>query len=109
MDLNGLDQAQVADIVEIEQLLARYAVGMTKDDIDAVMDVFTPDGTYSAFGSTYPLTDFPTLVAAAPKGLYMTGTPVVDFDPADPVAASGGQTRVYRRTTLRGRDVACSA
>ena len=50
----------IADIIELEQLLARYAVGMTKDDIDAVIDVFTPDGTYSAFGDTYALADFPT-------------------------------------------------
>ncbi len=42
-----MDHAELSDIIEIEQLLARYAVGMTKDDIDAVMDVFTPDGTYS--------------------------------------------------------------
>jgi len=30
-----MDQSQIADITEIEQLLARYAVGMTRDDIDA--------------------------------------------------------------------------
>jgi SnoaL-like domain len=75
-----MDQAQMADIAEIEQLLARYALGMTRDDIDAVVDVFTPDGTYSAFGSTYPLGDFPALVAAAPKGLFLTGTPVLEVD-----------------------------
>ena len=46
---------------------------MTKDDVEAVMEVFTPDGTYSAFGDTYTLADFPTLVAAAPKGLFMVG------------------------------------
>ena len=68
-----MDQADIADIIELEQLLARYAVGMTKDDIDAVVEVFTPDGTYSAFGDTYPLADFPTLVAAAPKGLFLVG------------------------------------
>ena len=28
---------------------------MTQDDIETVMDVFTPDGTYSAFGATYTL------------------------------------------------------
>ncbi len=72
-----MEQALLADIVEIEQLLARYAVGMTKDDIDEVIAVFTPDGTYSAFGATYGLHDFPTLVAAAPKGLFLTGTPVL--------------------------------
>ncbi len=70
----------MADIIEIEQLLARYAIGMTKDDIDAVIDVFTPDGTYSAFGDTYTLSDFPTLVQAAPKGLFLTGTPVLQLD-----------------------------
>jgi hypothetical protein len=75
-----VDLARIADIIEIQQLLARYAVSMTKDDIEAVMEVFTPDGTYSAFGDTYPLADFPRLVAAAPKGLFMTGTPVLDLD-----------------------------
>src|SRR5437016_2769965 len=61
----AVDQATVADLIELEQLLARYAVGMTKDHVEAVMDVFTPDGTYSAFGDTYSLEDFPRLVAAA--------------------------------------------
>ena len=75
-----MDQSQIADITEIEQLLARYAIGMTRDDIDAVIDVFTPDGTYSAFGDTYALADFPALVAAAPKGLFLTGTPVLELD-----------------------------
>jgi hypothetical protein len=75
-----VDQSQLADIAEIEQLLARYAVGMTKDDIDAVVDVFTPDGSYRAFGDTYALADFPALVAAAPKGLFLTGTPAIELD-----------------------------
>jgi hypothetical protein len=70
----------MADIIEIEQLLARYAVGMTKNDIDAVIEVFTADGTYSAFGDTYALADFPALVEAAPKGLFLTGTPAVELD-----------------------------
>src|SRR5882762_5264973 len=73
-------ESLIADITEIEQLLARYALGMTKDDIEAVMAVFTPDGTYSAFGDTYTLHDFPTLVQAAPKGLFLTGTPVLELD-----------------------------
>ncbi len=70
----------MADIIEIEQLLARYAVGMTKDDIDTVMEVFTSDGTYSAFGDEYALADFPRLVAAAPKGLFLVGPPEIDLD-----------------------------
>lgn len=70
----------LADIAELEQLLATYAVAMTKDDVEAVVEVFTPDGTYSAFGDTYALADFPRLVAAAPKGLFMVGPPALDID-----------------------------
>jgi hypothetical protein len=66
------------DLVEIQQLLARYAVTITRGDIDGLLAVFTPDGTYSAFGDTYPLAEFPALVAAAPKGLFLTGTPVIE-------------------------------
>jgi SnoaL-like domain len=84
-----VEQSRLTDIADIEQVLARYAVGMTKDDVEAVMDVFTPDGTYSAFGDTYALADFPTLVAAAPKGLFLTGTPAIEFDSSD--TASGEQ------------------
>jgi hypothetical protein len=67
------------DLVEIQQLLARYAVTITKGDIDGLVAVFTPDGTYSAFGDTYPLDEFPALVEAAPKGLFLTGTPAVEL------------------------------
>jgi hypothetical protein len=70
----------IADVLELEQLLARYAVGMTKDDVEAVMEVFTADGSYSAFGDTYPLVDFPRLVAAAPKGLFLVGPPALELD-----------------------------
>ena len=38
------------DLVEIQQLLAKYAVTITQGDIDGLITVFTPDGTYSAFG-----------------------------------------------------------
>ncbi|WP_068164691.1 nuclear transport factor 2 family protein [Rhodococcus phenolicus] len=68
------------DLVEINQLLAKYAVNMTKGDVEGVMAVFTPDGTYSAFGDAFTLDQFPELVAAAPSGLFMTGTALVDLD-----------------------------
>ena len=75
-----MDKLWIDDVIELQQLLARYAVGMTKNDVEAVMEVFTPDGTYSAFGDTYSLEDFPALVAAAPKGLFMVGPPVLELD-----------------------------
>jgi hypothetical protein len=89
-----MDQPEIADITEIQQLLARYATAMTRDDIDAVVDVFTPDGTYSAFGDTYALEDFPALVAAAPKGLFLTGTPVLELD-CEAGTGTGQQTLCF--------------
>lgn len=66
--------------MEIQQLLAKYAVTITQGDIDGLVSVFTSDGTYSAFGETYTLDRFPVLVDAAPKGLFMTGAALVDLD-----------------------------
>jgi SnoaL-like domain len=78
------------DLIEIQQVLAKYAVTITQGDIDGLISVFTPDGTYSAFGETYTLNRFPVLVDAAPKGLFMTGTALIDLvEGAD--AASGTQ------------------
>jgi len=93
-----MDEEQLADVIELQQVLARYAVGMTQDDVEAVMEVFTPDGTYSAFGSTYTLEDFPALVAAAPKGLFLTGTPVLDLDHAGGTG-TGHQTLCFVEQT----------
>lgn len=74
-------KSEPADIAEVTQLLARYALYMTQGDIDAVVqEVFAPGGTYSAFGDTYHLPDFPRLVAAAPKGLFLVGPPVLELE-----------------------------
>ena len=79
------------DLMEIQQLLARYAVYITQGDLDGVIAVFTPDGTYSAFGDTYALDEFPALIAAAPKGLFLTGTPVIELSGDDAADAIGTQ------------------
>jgi len=94
-----MDQARMSDTIEIEQLLAKYATGMTRDDVESVMEVFTADGWYAAFGEKYLLADFPTLVAAAPKGLFMTGTPALEFDGDE---ASGVQTLCFVGQTDHG-------
>lgn len=75
-----MSQLPIADVIELEQLLAKYAVGMTRGEMDSVMEVFAPDGTFSAFGDVYPLDDFQRMVASAPKGLYLTGTPQLELD-----------------------------
>src|SRR5947209_7754863 len=68
-----IESTRTDDLVEIQQLLAKYAVTITQEDIDGLLEVFTPDGTYSAFGDTYTLDKFPELVSAAPKGLFRAG------------------------------------
>lgn len=93
-----MEQSELADITEIEQLLARYAVGMTGDDVEAVIAVFTPNGTYSAFGDTYALADFPELVRAAPKGLFLTGTPALELD-GEAGTGTGQQTLCFVEQT----------
>ena len=71
----------IPDVIELEQLLAKYAVYMTQQDIKRVVDdVFAPGGTYSAFGDTYQLTDFPALAEVAPKGLFLVGPPLLEIN-----------------------------
>ncbi|QNJ91815.1 nuclear transport factor 2 family protein [Mycolicibacterium fluoranthenivorans] len=79
------------DLIDIQQVLAKYAVTITQGDIEGLVSVFTPDGTYSAFGETYALERFPVLVDAAPKGLFMTGTALIEFD--DDVRSSAAGTQ----------------
>jgi hypothetical protein len=74
---------QLADIVELEQLLARYAVALTRDDVEGVRDVFAPDGTYTAFGGTYAAADLPAYLGGAPKGLVLPSTPLLEIDGDD--------------------------
>jgi SnoaL-like domain len=68
------------DLTELGQLLARYAVAATKFDTETLVTVFAPDGTYSAFGAVYHLHDLPTLLAAAPKGLFLVGPPSIELN-----------------------------
>src|SRR3546814_12133684 len=71
----------IEDVLEIQQLNAIYALRMTQGDINHIMEeVFTADGSYSAFGDTYGLADWPSLVEAAPKGLFLTGEPMLELD-----------------------------
>ncbi|WP_198653604.1 nuclear transport factor 2 family protein [Actinocorallia populi] len=71
----------VEDVIELEQLCAAYALKMTQGDIGYIIEhICTDDGTYSAFGETYGLEDWPRLVEAAPKGLFLTGRPVLELD-----------------------------
>lgn len=94
-----MTQVPVEDIKELEQVLAKYAVAMTQGDVETVTSaVFAPEGSYSAFGDTYTLADFPALAEAAPKGLFLVGPPVLDLD-VDAGTGSGQQPLCFIEQT----------
>ena len=90
------------DLVDIQQLLAKYAVTITQGDVEGLVEVFTPDGTYSAFGSTYTLARFPELVAAAPSGLFMTGTSLATIRTGRPARSRCASSSTPRTTCASG-------
>jgi len=75
-----MNQQEMADVLEIQQVTARYMALSAKKEHGRWLDVLTPDGTYSAFGTAYTVDEFPKLLDAAPKGQYVGSVPVVEFD-----------------------------
>ena len=84
----------IEDIIELEQLLATYGVAMTQGDVETVQECFAPDGWYSAFGDVYELKDYPKLIEAAPKGLFMVGPAQLNLDVAAGTG-TGNQTLLF--------------
>ena len=74
------DAQRIADLVEIEQLCARYLAYASQFVPDQWLKVFTPDVEYSAFGTKYPIEKMTELLSAAPRGQFIANMPVVDFD-----------------------------
>src|SRR5205814_6043419 len=89
------DPQHIADLVELQQLCARYMMLTSQYIQDRWLEVFTPDGEYNAFGTPYTLERFPALLAAAPRGQFIGNMPVVDFDGADDDRASGVQHFIF--------------
>jgi hypothetical protein len=76
-----MNQQEMADLIEIQQLCARYMAFAARKEMDADrwLEVFTPDGVYNAFGTPYRLNDFPMLLKSAPAGQYIGNMPLVEF------------------------------
>jgi SnoaL-like domain len=87
------DPQRIADLVEIEQLCARYLAYASQFVPDQWLKVFTPDVEYSAFGTKYSIERMPELLAAAPRGQFIGSMPVVEFDGND--RATGMQHFVF--------------
>jgi hypothetical protein len=87
------DEPRVADLVELQQLCAKYMLLCSQFIEDRWLEVFTPDAVYTAFGTPYTLERFPALLAAAPRGQFVGNTPVVEFDGDG--AATGKQHFIF--------------
>jgi hypothetical protein len=74
------DPKRIADLVELEQLCARYLAYASQFIPDEWLKVFTPDAEYSAFGTVYGVDRMTQLLGAAPRGQFIANMPVVDFD-----------------------------
>jgi SnoaL-like protein len=74
------DAARNDDLVEIHELCSRYMMLCAQFIGDRWLEVFTPDATYTAFGTPYDLDRFPALLAAAPRGQFIGDMPVVELD-----------------------------
>ena len=72
--------SRTSDLVEIDQLCARFMMLASQFLEDRWLEVFTPDGEYNAFGTPYPLDRFPALLAAAPRGQFIGNMSVVELD-----------------------------
>src|SRR5436305_1949019 len=48
-----MNQQEMADLLEIEQLAARYMMLSARKENDRWLEVFTADGVYNAFGTPY--------------------------------------------------------
>ena len=88
------DEQRVADLVELHELCARYMLLCSQFVDDRWLEVFTPDITYTAFGTPYTLERFPALLAAAPRGQFIGNMPVVEFD-GDGNGATGLQHFIF--------------
>ena len=60
------------DHAEISNLLARYCVLLDQDDVDAWVDLFTPDATYHVYGRAFKGHDgLRKMMSGAPGGLHL--------------------------------------
>jgi len=74
------EMQRISDLVDIQELCARYMAYASQFIEDRWLDVFTPDAEYNAFGTAYTLERFPALLAVAPRGQFIGNMPVVDLD-----------------------------
>jgi len=88
-----------ADDAAIRNLLARYCLLLDQDDVDAWVQLFTPDGTYTVYGHTFAGPEgLRRMLAGAPGGLHLGGPPAVEAVDADHARAQQNLLFIERGT-----------
>ena len=94
------------DHVAITNLLARYCLTLDLDDVDAWVELFTPDAQYLVFGRTW---DGPEglrkMMRAAPRGLHLGGPAVIDMSSPDEAHTRQNLLFVEAKTGVLRRSV----
>ena len=62
------------DRIAVGELLAKYALTLDADDIDACLELFTDTGEFVVYGKTLTGRErIARMMARAPKGMHLTG------------------------------------
>jgi hypothetical protein len=64
---------------QIEDLLTAYAIALDVDDIEACVQLFTPDGAFEVYGRRFAGWDgLRKMMTAAPRGMHFAGRAQID-------------------------------
>lgn len=73
-----MPELSLADRSAIEDLLAKYVLGLDADDLEAVVDLFVPGGAFNTYGRTFVVPDsFRRMLHSAPKGMHLAGRSLI--------------------------------
>ena len=68
----------VEDRLGIEDLLSEYVLRLDVDDTEGMIALFTPDGEFRTYGTTFTGPDgLRRMLSGAPKGLHLAGRSVI--------------------------------
>jgi uncharacterized protein (TIGR02246 family) len=78
-DFRNLDAHEVADMVEIQDVLARYTRLVDIGDVTSWLELFTDDCSYVVHGRTYEGKDGvkEMITLAEPNGVHLAASPVI--------------------------------
>jgi hypothetical protein len=72
----------IKDRLAIDDVVAAYALGLDADDIDAVLQLFVPDGVFETYGREFVGHDrIRRMMTSAPKGLHLAGRSLISPHP----------------------------